>query len=83
MLVVLWLVLLHGFVVSNFVDMRYLVIGLTLWWLTLGLVANLVQPYLEVHNNHGANFSQTFTGTTLFQEANVTEISDVGADATG
>lgn len=42
LLVVLWLIILHHFVVANFMDMRFFPFGLTLWWLTLGLVANLV-----------------------------------------
>ena len=36
----LWLAALHNFVVSNFMDMRFFPIGLTLWWMTLALIAN-------------------------------------------
>lgn len=43
----LWLVMLFNFTVSNFMDMRWFPIGLTLWWLTLGLIANMVYPYLK------------------------------------
>lgn len=43
----LWLVMLFNFTVSNFMDMRWYPIGLTLWWLLLGLIANMVYPYLK------------------------------------
>jgi O-antigen ligase len=45
LLAVLWLATLSSFIVSNFMDMRFFPIGLTLWWMALGLIANLVQPY--------------------------------------
>ncbi|MDD5369347.1 MAG: O-antigen ligase family protein, partial [Anaerolineaceae bacterium] len=47
---ILWLGMLFNFTVSNFMDMRWFEIGITLWWLTLGLIANLVYPYLRVRN---------------------------------
>lgn len=47
----LWLVMLFNFTVSNFMDMRWFPIGLTLWWLVLGLVANMVYPYLKGRAN--------------------------------
>ena len=47
MIAVFWLAALHNFVVSNFIDMRFLPIGLTLWWISLGLVANIVYPYTK------------------------------------
>jgi O-antigen ligase len=50
LLAVLWLGLLFQFTVSNFFDMRWFEIGLTLWWMTLGLIANLVYPYLKTHS---------------------------------
>jgi hypothetical protein len=43
----LWLVMLCNFTVSNFFDMRWFEIGLVLWWLVLGLIANMVYPYLK------------------------------------
>jgi len=43
----LWLVMLFNFTVSNFMDMRWFPIGLTLWWLILGLISNLVYPHLK------------------------------------
>ena len=45
LLAALWLGALFSFIVSNFMDMRFFPIALTLWWMTLGLVANLVSPY--------------------------------------
>ncbi len=47
LLAVFWLALLFQFTISNFFDMRWFEIGLTLWWLTLGLIANMVYPYLK------------------------------------
>ncbi len=60
----LWLMMLFNFTVSNFMDMRWFLIGLTFWWLVLGLIANMVYPYLnnpdgkllgrlELDENHG------------------------------
>lgn len=46
---VLWLAMLFNFTVSNSIDMRWFEIGLALWWLTLGFIANLVYPYVKVH----------------------------------
>ena len=37
-----WFGALQNFAVSNFMDMRFFPIGLTLWWLTLGLIENLL-----------------------------------------
>jgi O-antigen ligase len=51
LLILLWLALLSHIVVNNFANMR-VVYGLGLWWLTLGLIANLastIQP-LVVEN---------------------------------
>jgi putative inorganic carbon (HCO3(-)) transporter len=47
LVVALWLAALHQVIVSNFMDMRFFPITLTLWWMTLGLVANMVYPYLK------------------------------------
>ncbi len=43
----LWLVMLFNFTVSNFMDMRWFETGITLWWMILGLIANMVYPYLK------------------------------------
>lgn len=42
----LWLVILDHVVVNNFSNMK-IVFGLGLWWITLGLIATLVSPYLD------------------------------------
>lgn len=44
---IFWLSLLFNFTVSNFIDMRYFPIGLTHWWMMLGLIADLVYPHLR------------------------------------
>jgi O-antigen ligase len=51
LLAIFWLAMLFQFTVCNFVDWRWEPIGLTLWWLTLGLIANVVYPYLRISNN--------------------------------
>lgn len=43
-LVVLWLAALNYFITSNFLDIRFFPFGIGLWWLTLGLIANIVTP---------------------------------------
>lgn len=46
LLIVLWLIILCQVIVSNFFNI-YVVVGLGMWWITLGLIANLVQAVLE------------------------------------
>jgi hypothetical protein len=46
MLVVLWLVAMGYFVITNFLDMRWFPYGVGLWWITLGLIANIVAPMM-------------------------------------
>jgi len=43
----LWLIMVFNFIVCNFFDMRWFGIGLVLWWMVLGLIANMVYPYLK------------------------------------
>lgn len=43
----LWLIMVFNFTVCNFFDMRWFGIGLVLWWMVLGLIANMVYPYLK------------------------------------
>jgi O-antigen ligase len=44
-LALLWLIMLQYFVVSNFTEMIHSnFFGTTIWWLTLGFIANLLQP---------------------------------------
>jgi len=47
LLILLWLAILFCIVVSNFIDMRFFPFGLTLPWLSLGLIANIVRAYLQ------------------------------------
>ena len=42
-----WLAGLHNFIVSNLMDMRWFPIGLTLWWMTLGLISNIISGELS------------------------------------
>jgi O-antigen ligase len=49
LLAVIWLGVLGSFVISNFMDMRFFPIGLTFWWMELGLIANLIQQHSETH----------------------------------
>ncbi len=47
-LVMLWLLILDHFAVSNFMDMiRFNLFGTTVFWTALGLIASLVYTYLE------------------------------------
>jgi hypothetical protein len=57
LLALLWLVMLHMVLVSNAMDMvSYHPFGTTLWWVTLGLVANLVQP--SVQSGHASGLAR-------------------------
>lgn len=48
LLVMLWLLILNFFTVSSFMDMlRFNLFGTTVWWMALGLIANLVYPYIR------------------------------------
>jgi hypothetical protein len=44
LLIVLWLIVINQIVVSLFIDMRFFPFGLTLWWMTLGLIGTVVSP---------------------------------------
>ncbi|HEX6292682.1 MAG TPA: O-antigen ligase family protein [Herpetosiphonaceae bacterium] len=47
LLVLLWLLLLDHFTVSNFMDMiQSNLFGTTIWWLALGLIASLISTHL-------------------------------------
>ena len=63
----LWLAALQNFVVSNFMDMRFFPIGLGLWWLTLGLVANLLNQYVEDREEYNKNWSKQLQHPDLLQ----------------
>lgn len=43
-----WLSALHYLIVSNFIDMRFFPIGITLWWMNLALIANLISHYGKI-----------------------------------
>ena len=48
LLVMLWLLMLHVTIVTNFMDMvRFHQFGMTIWWMALGLIGNMVYLYLE------------------------------------
>jgi O-antigen ligase len=46
LLIVLWLIIGYQVIVSNFFNI-YVVVGLGTWWITLGLIASLVQASVE------------------------------------
>ena len=46
LLIVLWLIILFQIIVSNFFNV-YVVVGLGIWWVTLGLIASVVQASLK------------------------------------
>jgi O-antigen ligase len=46
LLAVLWLAVGAHIIPSNFLDMAYSPFGLTLWWLELALIADMIYPYL-------------------------------------
>jgi len=52
LLAVFWLGALQNFLVSNFIDMRFFPVGLTLWWISLGLIGNLMNQYDESHDRY-------------------------------
>jgi O-antigen ligase len=47
LLIMMWLSVGFHIVVSQFMDMRFFLFSTTLLWLTLGLIANMVQSYLK------------------------------------
>jgi O-antigen ligase len=49
---VLWLAVLQHFIVSNFMDMRFFSFAITLWWMNLGLIANLVYQHAESRDRY-------------------------------
>jgi len=53
-----WLAALNIFVISNLMDMRFFPIGLTLWWMNLGLIANILE-------RHGVKTNSFFSNPSL------------------
>ncbi len=51
LLIILWLVVLNSFVVNNFLNL-IVIYGLGIWWITLGLIANVVTPHLKASQGH-------------------------------
>jgi len=47
LLVILWMVVLDHLVVNIFSDMQHSTFGMGMWWVTLGLIANIVEAYLQ------------------------------------
>lgn len=47
LLAILWLVILDHIVVNFFSDMRHSTYGMGMWWITLGLIGNLVEAHLD------------------------------------
>jgi O-antigen ligase len=51
LLAMLWLLLLHHFVVSNFMEMIHSnLFGTSIWWMVHALIASLVAPYLAARD---------------------------------
>ncbi len=42
-----WLIAAQQMIISNFMDMRFFPVGLTLWWMTLGFIARSLNQYGE------------------------------------
>jgi O-antigen ligase len=47
LLIVFWMVILDHVLVNFFSDMRHSSYGMSMWWITLGLIANMVDAYLQ------------------------------------
>lgn len=66
LLIILWLVILAHFTVSSFMDMiRFHSFGTAMWWLTLGLIANMVYPFLKPRDLRDPSWNQRPTGQIL------------------
>ena len=50
LLVVFWMVILDHIVVNFFSDMRLSPYGMGIWWITLGLIANMVDTHLQAND---------------------------------
>lgn len=47
LLMVLWLVILDQIIVNSFMDMTHFPFGISVWWITVGLIASIVCHYLK------------------------------------
>jgi O-antigen ligase len=61
LLIVLWLIIVNYVVVGNFMDLRYFPFALTLGCMTLGLIANLVFPYLDPDDTEAPRWARQAT----------------------
>jgi O-antigen ligase len=59
LLVILWLAIGGHVIAASLMDMRFFPFALTLWWMTLGFIANMVYPYLDRSAPGGAAAGQT------------------------
>jgi O-antigen ligase len=50
LLIVFWMVILDHIVVNFFSDMRLSSYGMGMWWITQGLIANMVDTYVQAHD---------------------------------
>jgi len=70
LLIIFWFVILSFFIVNNFSNMR-VVFGLGMWWITLGLIANLVSVnqykmvYAKAEKRAGASLMDFHLPSTL------------------
>lgn len=67
LLVMLWLAIGGHVVAANLMDMRFFPFALTLWWMTLGLIASMVYPHLN-RNETGRPWSAHPTREGLLGE---------------
>jgi O-antigen ligase len=58
LLVILWLAIGGHVIAASLMDMRFFPFALTLWWMTLGFIANMVYPYLDRSAPGGAAAGQ-------------------------
>lgn len=64
LLVILWLVIVHMFIVSSFMDMiRFFPFGNALWWLVLALIGNMVNAYLKPVDTQAPKWAQLATNS--------------------
>jgi len=52
LLITVWISSIQYFIVSNFMDMRFFPIGLTLCWMIMGMIANQLGEKFEGDNNY-------------------------------
>jgi O-antigen ligase len=66
---ILWLVVFAHVIASSFMDMiRFRPFGTTMWWLTLGLIANMVYPLLRLRGRGDLEERPYPTAPTISEE---------------